>query len=223
MIRLLCITDLHGEAVQLANIGRAAGDCHAVLFGGDITNFGSPEEAAELVETARQFAPDVWAVAGNCDSAAIDATLDRLGVGLHGRGVEKGGLGLYGLSGAPPWRSHMYEFSEDELAAALDAGRAALNGDPLPHVVLAHVPPYGCRCDRTLLLQHIGSHAVRRHIETHYPTLLVCGHVHEARGTDRLGTTTIVNCGPARKGCYAVVELDPLDPAAPPQVRLEKA
>lgn len=223
MIKLLCITDLHGEAVQLANIGRAAGPCHAVLFGGDITNFGSPDEAAELIETARQFAPDVWAVAGNCDSAAIDARLAQLGVGLNGRGVERDGLGLYGLSGTPPWRSRMYEFSEDELAAALDAGRAALNGVPLPNVVLAHVPPYGCRCDRTLLLQHIGSHAVRRHVETHRPTLVVCGHVHEARGTDSLGTTLVVNCGPARKGYYAVVELDPRDPTAPPQVRLEKA
>lgn len=223
MIKLLCITDLHGEAVQLAKIGRAAGPCHAVLFGGDITNFGTADEAATLIETARRFAPNVWAVAGNCDSAAIDAALAQLGVGLHGRGIEQEGLGLYGLSGAPPWQSRMYEFSEDELTAALDAGRAALNGTPLRTVLLAHVPPHGCRCDRTLLLQHIGSRAVRRHIDAHAPNLVVCGHVHEARGRDTLGPTLVVNCGPARKGCYAVVELDPHDPNAPPQVRLEQA
>ncbi len=223
MIKLLCITDLHGEAVQLAKIGRAAGACHAVLFGGDITHFGSPDEAVALIETARQFAPHVWAVAGNCDSAAIDEALSRQGAGLHGRAVENGGLGFYGLSGAPPWQSRMYEFTEDELSAALDAGRAALNGTPLRTVLLAHVPPYGCRCDRTLLLQHIGSRALRRHIDAHPPTLVVCGHVHEARGEDTLGPTRVVNCGPARKGCYAVVELDPLDLAAPLKIRLERA
>jgi Icc-related predicted phosphoesterase len=33
--------------------------------------------------------------------------------------------------------------------------------------------------------------------------VVICGHIHEARGIDMIGTTRIVNCGPAGKGEYA--------------------
>jgi hypothetical protein len=36
---------------------------------------------------------------------------------------------------------------------------------------------------------------------------VVCGHIHEGRGIDRVGGTTIVNCGLAHGGSYACVEL----------------
>ncbi len=34
-----------------------------------------------------------------------------------------------------------------------------------------------------------------------------CGHIHEARGEDVIGTTKIVNCAPARHGPYVVVDI----------------
>ncbi|MHC1586480.1 MAG: metallophosphoesterase family protein, partial [Candidatus Hecatellaceae archaeon] len=39
------------------------------------------------------------------------------------------------------------------------------------------------------------------------PRLSVCGHIHEARGTDRLNGTVICNPGPAARGFYAEVEV----------------
>jgi len=75
-------------------------------------------------------------------------------------------------------------------------------------MVLAHVPPHDCRLDCTGLGDHVGSRALRRFIDEHQPDLVVCGHVHEARGTERLGRTLVVNCGPATSGCYALLDLD---------------
>jgi Icc-related predicted phosphoesterase len=37
--------------------------------------------------------------------------------------------------------------------------------------------------------------------------LVVCGHVHEARGTDEIGGTIIVNPGPAQNWFYSQIEL----------------
>jgi hypothetical protein len=101
----------------------------------------------------------------------------------------------------------MYELSEDEIGAALRAGRGQL-AQPQLEVVLSHTPPRGTQLDRTRRGEHVGSLAVRQFVEQVQPALLLCGHIHEARGIDRLDATTIVNCGPAYEGYYAVADVD---------------
>ncbi|NLF70990.1 MAG: YfcE family phosphodiesterase [Candidatus Anammoximicrobium sp.] len=206
-MRIVCLTDLHGDPAALDRILVDAGPADVVLLGGDITNFGTPNAAEFLVQRAQQHCPHVGAVAGNCDSQAIDERLAALGVSLSGRGVRHGQAGLYGASGMPPWTGTMYELSEDEIARTLWAGRGQLT-PPAWEIVLCHVPPRGTRLDRTCRGEHVGSHAVRQFVEQAQPALLLCGHIHESRGTDRLGDTILVNCGRAFAGQYAVAELD---------------
>ena len=79
---------------------------------------------------------------------------------------------------------------------------------PRRHVVLSHVPPQGIKLDRTHFFQHVGSSALREFVEKTQPALVVCGHVHESRGVDMIGSTTVVNCGPAGSGYYAIAEID---------------
>jgi Icc-related predicted phosphoesterase len=204
-MRLLAITDLHGEADRLDAILEAAAPVDMIFLGGDITNFGTPEEAARLVRLAQAAGPPVWAVAGNCDSPEIEHELLVMGISLHGRGIVHHGLGLHGLSGMPPWHKPMYQFSEEELAERLEAGYAAIHG-AARHVVVSHAPPHGL-CDRTRFFQHVGSTSLRQFIQRRQPALVLCGHIHEARGTDRLGPTLVANCGAARAGYYAVAEI----------------
>jgi hypothetical protein len=206
-MRLLGITDLHGHQRTLERIVAEAGPVDAVLLGGDITHFGSPEGAEQTVGLARASGATVLAVAGNCDSAEIDRRLVELDVSLDGRAVELGAVGLHGISAIPPWIPKMYQSTEDELAAALEAGYAEVARAPR-HCVLTHVPPHGLGVDRVLFGRHVGSQALRAFIERREPALVVCGHIHEARGVDRLGPTTVVNCGYGAKGHYALVELD---------------
>jgi Icc-related predicted phosphoesterase len=54
---------------------------------------------------------------------------------------------------------------------------------------------------------HVGSKSVRDFIEREQPDVVICGHIHEARGQDAIGRSKIVNCGPASKGYYAVIEI----------------
>lgn len=205
-MRLVCITDLHDRPAALERILAAAGKADAVLLGGDLTSFGMPADARRLVEQAQSAGAPVLAVAGNCDSAEIEQELVDLGVALHGRGVILGGVGIHGLSGIPPWRQGMYQMTEEELAAALHAGYAQVTA-AARHVVLAHAPPRNGRLDRTFLLGHVGSQALRDFIEQTRPALVICGHIHEARGIEQIGPTTVVNCGPAASGYYAVAEV----------------
>jgi Icc-related predicted phosphoesterase len=178
-----------------------------VLLGGDLTDFGTPNVAQELVHCAQQHCDTVLAVAGNCDSKAIDDRLIELGVSLYGQGVVHKDVGFYGVSAMPPWMGTMYELSETEIAAALETGY-----DQLPsrrrEVLLSHTPPRDTRLDLTRTGQHVGSTSVRQFVDQAGPALLVCGHIHEARGIDRLGATALVNCGPAYRGHYAVADVD---------------
>jgi Icc-related predicted phosphoesterase len=205
-MRLLLVSDLHGMRDTLRQIFREAGAVDAALLAGDLTNFGSPLDAETMVRLAAEHAPAVFAVAGNCDSAPIDRHLAELDVALHGRGVVHGGLRLQGLSAMPPWKHNMYQFTEEQLAEALAAGWLAIKDAMGPHVVLAHAPPRGT-LDRTWLFRHVGSVALRQFIESVGPALVVCGHIHEGRGVERVGTTTVVNCGHGALGDYAVAEI----------------
>jgi len=206
-MRLLGITDLHGNHGALERILAHAGPADAVLLGGDLTHFGSPVDAEKAIALARAAGPAVFAVAGNCDSAPIDQRLVQLDASLHGRGVVLGPLGLHGLSAIPPWGAGMYHFTEEELAAALEAGFAQVT-DARHRGVLAHVPPRGLSLDQVFLGRHVGSRALRTFIDQREPSLVVCGHIHESRGVERVGRTTVVNCGYAAKGEYALIDVD---------------
>lgn len=215
-MRLLSITDLHDKRTALARILAQAGPVDAVLLGGDITNFGTPNDAERIVRQTEACGAKVWAVAGNCDSPAIEERLVSLGVSLFERGVLVDGVGFQGLSGMPPWHAHMYQFTEEALARSLDIGYAQLNGAKL-HVVLSHPPPRAERIDYTQQGHHVGSTALRQFIDRVQPALVICGHIHEGRGIEQLGRTLVVNCGAAAAGFYALVEI-----GEPPTVELRQ-
>ena len=99
---ILGISDLHGRIDALEAILAQAGQCDVVALAGDITHFGSPQDADHIVELCRSHANRVLAVAGNCDNARVDDRLNELGVGISVRGITIDGVGFHGLSGIVP-------------------------------------------------------------------------------------------------------------------------
>jgi Icc-related predicted phosphoesterase len=205
-MRLICITDLHGKSSRLEQILALEPRADAIVLGGDLTHFGKPDEAQSLIEAARSHTPVVFALAGNCDSPAIEQRLVDLGVSLHGRGTTLEGVGFFGVSAMPHWRGSMYEFTEEQIDEFLSAGHLAVE-KVRPTVLVSHTPPFNSGVDRTFLGKRAGSTAVRQWTERACPALVVCGHIHEARGTAAVGESVVVNCGPAKSGRYAVAWL----------------
>jgi len=54
----------------------------------------------------------------------------------------------------------------------------------------------------------IGSQSVRLFVEEQKPLAVFCGHVHEAPRIDWIGGTLVTNPGPAKKGNYALAEIN---------------
>ncbi|HJS20514.1 MAG TPA: hypothetical protein VJ785_17330 [Anaerolineales bacterium] len=111
-----------------------------------------------------------------------------------------------GWSNRTPWDTHREE-DEDQLKVRYDAMICQLK-DPRNAVFNIHVPPYRSGLDdapeldkelRPVLagqsLQPVGSTALRQAIQTHQPLLGLHGHIHEGRGTTRIGKTLCINPG----------------------------
>jgi Icc-related predicted phosphoesterase len=130
--------------------------------------------------------------------------------------LVKGGNSLIviGLGGSNPTPfCTPNELSEEAMARLLDeawrrAGAFAASGAGLPTLLLTHAPPHGTRLDRLKNGCHVGSKAVRTFIEKYQPSLCVCGHIHEAKGEDRLGATALFNCGAFAQGGWVEIDVE---------------
>ena len=98
-----------------------------------------------------------------------------------------------------------YELPDDELGARAALGLREI-AECRVRVFCPHAPPHGTACDRLRSGEHVGSEALRALVEREQPHVVLCGHIHEARATDRLRGSQVANPGPAAGGHYALVE-----------------
>jgi len=207
-MRLAYVVDVHGRPDAVADAVGAIGEIDVLIVGGDITTGGMPGDVERAIELWRPLAPQLYALAGNMDSAAIDERLVELGVALDARGAVLGDVGLFGVSAAPFSPLHTpYELSDEELEQRIERAFAAVASCRV-RIFCPHAPPHGTACDRLANGQHVGSTVVRAFVEREQPDLVLCGHIHESRGVDAIGRSRIVNPGPVTAGHYAVVDVD---------------
>ena len=138
----------------------------------------------------------LW-VPGNHDPAGFEDrdNCDR-------RSVNVSGLRVFGIGGAGPDRfGFRYEWSDDEI----DTIRP-----PRHDVLLSHAPPIDTRLDQLASGRHVGSSGVRD-LALAASRVLVCGHIHESAGVDRVGDLVMLNAGalgePFGRAQYGLIEL----------------
>jgi uncharacterized protein len=216
-MKIAYLVDVHDRFEAVPRAMAEIGSVDLLIIGGDITNGGRPDDAEQAIEQWQPLAPRLLALAGNMDSAAIDARLADLEVALDGRGFTFGDVGVFGVSAAPRSPLHTpYELDDAELDRRIEAGFTMVR-DCRVQIFCPHAPPRETACDRLRSGEHAGSAVVRAFIEREQPDVALCGHIHESRGSDTIGKTQIANPGPVgAAGHYAVVEIDDT-----PSVRLD--
>ena len=148
---------------------------------------------------------------GNDDGEFVGGILSegRTLINPESRTIDLGPYQMlsYGWSNITPWKSPR-ELPEDQLEARIEALTSDLESGR-PAIYNLHVPPYGTRIDDAPEIREdlslvggsgatmvpVGSTAVRRVLERHAPTLGLHGHIHESRGSARLGPTVSLNPG----------------------------
>ncbi len=223
-MRLLAISDPHGDYAQIPALVRKAGKAgavDAVLIAGDITNFGPDELTYDLLSLLEPLECPVLAIPGNCDQRSILATLDASSaVNLENAVHTIGNVTFAGIGGSNPTPFDTpFERSEDEISAMLDdllsrAGEAEATdgagegGEGARIVLLSHAPPKNT-LDR-IPGGNAGSEAIAGAIGK--ADLIVCGHIHEDQGTMVVSAygkeTVVVNVGQASQGKSAIITID---------------
>ena len=201
----IVIGDIHedlGNFRKIPELARANG----VIISGDLSNCGDREVASRVLSAIRARDLPVFAQIGNMDTANIDAWLTAEGVNIHPSVRELAPdtaiLGIGGSTITP--MNTCSEFPEEAYAKWLadewEQARAYRH-----KILISHNPPKDTVCDAINPSLHVGSTAVRQFIEREQPEICVCGHIHEGRGVDRIGETTIINPGTLADGGYVVL------------------
>ncbi len=210
-MKILQVSDIHGSSRSAVMVGRRAKEVGAdvVLTVGDITNFGSLEEAEKILSAIVEGARvPVLFVPGNCDPPQLLSYSPRSQnlVNIHAKKTQISEYTFVGVGGSKttPHRGTWIEFSEEELEEILTG---IVGGGLVDWVLVSHNPPTGVEVSRAGSGVDLGSVSIRRFIERYKPIVVCCGHVHEARGISQLGETPVVNAGPAKEGYCALIEL----------------
>jgi Icc-related predicted phosphoesterase len=155
----------------------------------------------------------LYIMLGNDDEPSLKEVIDASSVAVDcedrvadlGEGFQMMSLGY---ANPTPWHSPR-ELPEDQLQCRLEELAEQLN-DPSRSVFNLHVPPINTTIDEApvvdenlsavvvggnIQMGHAGSTAVRNLIEKYQPLIALHGHIHESRGTVKIGKTVCVNPG----------------------------
>jgi uncharacterized protein len=164
---------------------------------------------------------------GNDDQLEVDEVIANAKTVELGEGrvleLDHYQMASSGWANRTPWDTYREE-DEDQLAERIDRMAAQVTNPPELTIFSLHCPPYGTGLDDAPELtaemdlkdaghavKPVGSTAVREALERYQPALGLHGHIHEARGTKRLGRTLCINPGSSYEQGQllgAVIDLD---------------
>lgn len=212
-MRILVIADVHGYSGDISNFFKKidATDFDLIICPGDFTDmFNQPPGFSQhniadiILQKLVSFGTPLFCVPGNHDPYEIIDAFEEYGVNLHGKVKKFGGETFMGWGGALTPFHLAFEPTEEETAGALDKMRKGAGKD---FILILHNPPKDTKLDKTAAGEHVGSVAIRKFIEKAQPKLAISAHIHESRGTDRLGNTTLFYPGPFYAGLYGIIEV----------------
>ena len=203
-MKLLLISDLHGNLDVLDRMDGAFKEADAVLFAGDFAKFGEAATALPALEKLCSKHDSIYAVVGNCDEPSFLEELEKRDISVERMLSSHDGLTIVGSGGGSRFTGTTpFERTDEELLSdfSLVTEQEAEGWGSL--VAIMHNPPKDTKCDMVASGAHVGSPLLRKFIEDYQPLAVVTGHIHESVGVDRIGGTTVVNPGPLADGCYA--------------------
>jgi len=135
--------------------------------------------------------------------------LTEKGINLHRNGFIRDDVGIFGVGGSNPTPFNTpTEFSEVEIETFLHEGIDKVK-DTKFKIMVPHMPPKDTKIDIISTGAHVGSQSVRDFILKHKPDISLSGHIHEARGRDKIENTIVFNAGMFREGGYVVITKTP--------------
>jgi Icc-related predicted phosphoesterase len=243
-LRIAAAGDVHcseqrRDEIQAA-VQEIAATADVVLFAGDLTTHGEPDQGAVLADACAEIDIPVFAVLGNHDWHAnrrdeLVSVLEEGGIRVLDRswsicqagGLEVGIVGIKGFVGGFSG-SHLPDFGEPLLrevyrettreTEALEEGLRAIELCPARVVMLHYAPT-----EQTIVGEpegiwaFLGSDRLAAPIAQHEPDLVLHGHAHAGTFQGAIGSVPVYNVSvPVMGRDFWLFELDVPTPAHAP-------
>jgi Icc-related predicted phosphoesterase len=235
-LRIAAAGDVHCSEQHRDEIDRTVrglvGKADLVLFAGDLTTHGEPEQAAVLADACAQLGVPAFAVLGNHDWHAnrrdeLVGVLEEGGIRVLDRswaiceadGVEVGIVGVKGFVGGFPG-SHLPDFGEPLLrevyrettreVEALDRGLHEIAVCPT-RIALLHYAPTAETIvgEEPGIWAFLGTDRLAAPIAEHEPDLVLHGHAHGGSFEGAIGAVPVYNVSvPVIERDFWLFELD---------------
>jgi hypothetical protein len=212
-MNILVLSDIHNDVENiLSYIDKVTLlDFDLVVCPGDFTDITVPKGFTKvdvgrlIIEELGGLKKPILAVPGNMDKEIIPL-LEKEKISLHGNGRIVKDVGFYGFGGAKTPFSTPLEPEENEIKTGLELGFEKVK-TAKTKVQVTHNPPARTKVDLLYTGAHVGSETVRKFIEEKQPAVAISSHIHEARGTDELGKTKLINTGRFPEGYCGLVTI----------------
>jgi len=208
-VKILATADYHGDSRAFLRTAAKARQAKtdAIIVCGDVTHFGTEQQARDLLSLMSDTEQPVFFVPGNCDPPSLTENVGNIEC-IHGKCRQINEMNLLGVGGSSPTpMGTPFELDEKAIRALLERSlRKCRTKQPV--LLVSHSPPRNTAIDRTFSGEHVGSTSIREFAEKAKPSLVLCGHIHEARGIDKIDETVVVNPGPARHGFCTLIDIE---------------
>lgn len=205
-MRLFVCSDIHMAVANLDRLLERAGQpINAVLFAGDLTNWGTKADA--LAVLAHFQNKPVYTIPGNLDTPAVMEVLEDQTELVHGRAAKLGDWTVVGFGGGSLNNPGEILFSEETILKSMEP--LLKNCEGRKTLLLTHQPPAETKLD-LVRGEHVGSQAVRTLIEKYQPAFQFCGHIHESWDEENIGVSHCYNVAAVKEGRAAVLDLESL-------------
>jgi hypothetical protein len=208
-MKIISFGDIHEDFSNLIPLKDELENADLVIVTGDLTNFNGRKEAEKVIDEIMKYNENILAQLGNLDQPEVNDYLTEKGINLHRNGFIKDDIGIFGVGGSnlTPFNTPT-EFNEDEIETFLLDGINKVKNAKFK-IMVPHMPPKDTKLDIISAGAHVGSQSVRDFILKYKPNIALSGHIHEARGSDKIENTVAFNAGMFREGGYVIITKTP--------------
>jgi len=195
-MKILAVGDLHGDSGLAKKLAEKAKkeNVDLVIITGDLTFL--EQSTYQIIGPFEREGKEVLIIPGNHESNTTMNFLESKYLktkNIHGKHVEKEGIGFFGVGYATSVGPFAIE--EKEMMNLLKKGH-----DKIKHleksIMITHMHPEGSSSEKTGFR---GSSSIKKAIKEFQPDVAIFSHIHEAAGIeDKIGKTRLINV--SRKG-----------------------
>ncbi|MBS3108320.1 metallophosphoesterase [Candidatus Woesearchaeota archaeon] len=195
-MKILAFSDTHGDIRKMKEFAEKAEkeNVDLVLMCGDFTYFD--EIPPNLIKPFKEKGKKVLFVPGNHETkptAEFLASFYNI-KSLDGSYAVYDGVAFFGCGGGNMPTNMVSDY---ELTKILRDTNSKIK-NARKKIMVTHLHPSNTKMDK--LVPRSGSNGLRKIVEELQPDLLICGHIHEASGTeDVIGKTRIINVAKTSK------------------------